>query len=89
MVHIDLSGNANSGGNPLINLVANAIATAINTAASDYVDYAKQANKRIIYTLPAGPYNPMHMKDQNIQFDFLKIFISLCIKTYCYISPLN
>ena len=66
-VHIDLSGNSNSGGDPLINLIANAIATAINTAAADYVDYAKQANNRIIYSLPAGPYNPMHMKDQNVE----------------------
>jgi hypothetical protein len=41
--------------------------TAINTAAADYVTYAKQANARLIYTLPAGPYSPMYMKDQDIE----------------------
>jgi len=38
-----------------------------NTAAADYVTYAKQANARLIYTLPAGPYSPMYMKDQDIE----------------------
>ena len=65
-VHVDLSGGS-SGGGGIADLVASAIATAINTAAADYVDYAKQANKRIIYTLPAGPYSPMYMQDQNVQ----------------------
>ena len=65
-VHIDLSAGS-GGGNGLAGLLIDAIATAINTAAADYVDYAKQANNRIIYSLPAGPYNPMHMKDQNVE----------------------
>jgi len=64
-VVVDLSGG--NGGGSLAGLVASAIATAINTAAADYVTYAKQANARLIYTLPAGPYSPMYMKDQDIE----------------------
>ncbi len=64
-VVVDLSGG-NSGGS-LAGLLVKAIATAINTAAADYVKYAKVANARLIYTLPAGPYSPMYMKDQDIE----------------------
>ena len=65
-VVVDLSGG-NSGGGGIGGLIASAIATAINTAAADYVDYAKMANRRIILTLPAGPYNPLYMHDQDMQ----------------------
>ena len=65
-VSVDLSAH-NGGGGGIGGLIADAIATAINTAAADYVDYAKMANNRIISTLPAGPYNPLYMQDQNIE----------------------
>jgi hypothetical protein len=65
-VRVDLSGGGGGGGG-LGALVASAIATAINTAAADYVTYARQANARLIYTLPAGPYSEMHMKDQSVE----------------------
>ncbi len=64
-IKVNLSGNNSGGG--LAGLVANAIVTAINTAMADYVKYAKVANARLIYTLPAGPYSPMYMKDQDIE----------------------
>jgi hypothetical protein len=61
----DLSGGNSGGG--LAGLIANIIASAINTATADYVRYAKVANNRIIYTLPAGPYNEYYMKDQSFR----------------------
>jgi len=65
-VVVDLSGGNSSGGG-LIGLLAKAIATAINTASADYVHYAKIADKRFIYTLPAGPYNRHYMQDQSVE----------------------
>jgi len=66
-VVVDLSGG-NAGGNGLAGLVVSAIATAINTAASDYVTHAHTANRRFIYTLPFGPYHEQYLQDQQIQF---------------------
>ena len=64
-VVVDLSGGNSGGG--IGGLIASAVATAINTAAADYVTYARQANSRIIYTLPVGPYHEAYMKDQSVQ----------------------
>ncbi len=63
-VVVDLGGGNNSGGG-LAGLVVNAVATAVNTAAADYVTYAHQANQRLIYTLPVGPYHEIYMQDQD------------------------
>ena len=63
-VKVDLSGGNSGGG--LAGLIASTIATAINTAAADYVTYAHQANARVVYTLPAGPYSKMYMQDQSM-----------------------
>jgi hypothetical protein len=63
-VVVDLS--ANGGGGGLGGLLINAIATAITTAAADYTTYAKQANGRIVSSLPFGPYHPQYLKDQNM-----------------------
>ena len=65
-VVVDLSGG-NSGGGGLAGLIAQAIVTAANTAAADYVDYAQVANTRLIGTLPVGPYHEMYMNDQDVQ----------------------
>lgn len=65
-VVVDLSGGNNSNGG-IAGLIASAIVTAINTAAADYVKYARVANGKIVYTLPAGPYHEQHLKDQDIQ----------------------
>lgn len=64
-VKVDLSGGNSGGG--LAGLVVNAIATAVNTAAADYVTYAHQANARMIYALPAGPYSEAYMLDQDAE----------------------
>ncbi len=64
-VVVDLSGGDTGGG--LGGLIAKAIVTAINTASADYVKYARVANTRLIYTLPAGPYHEMYQLDQGVQ----------------------
>jgi hypothetical protein len=62
-VTVDLSGGSGGDGS-WAGLLAQAIATSINTAAADYVDYARMANVRLFSTLPAGPYSPRHQVDQ-------------------------
>ncbi len=61
-VVVDLSSNSGAGG--LAGLLIDAVATAVSTATSDYVDYAHVANSKLVYTLPAGPYSESYMKDQ-------------------------
>lgn len=63
-VKVDLSGGS-YGNDTLSGLVAKALATAINTAAADYVTYARQANRRFIQTMPVGPYHEFYMQDQD------------------------
>ncbi len=64
-VVVDLSGGNTGGG--IGGLIAKAIVAAVNTATADYVQHARTANRRIIYTLPFGPYHEMHLKDQGVQ----------------------
>ncbi len=52
----DLSANSSSG-NPLIDLAVKAIATGLNTAAADYVPYARQANVQMLQGIPFGKYH--------------------------------
>jgi len=65
-VVVDLSGS-NGGNNGIAGLLVQVVATAVNTAAADYVRYARIANQRIIYTLPFGPYHENYLKDQSFQ----------------------
>ena len=53
----NLSGQSSSAANPLAALVANAIVTAANSAAADYVPYARLANVRLLQSMPAGKYS--------------------------------
>lgn len=62
-VVVDLSGGNQGGG--IAGLIVSAVATAINTAAADYVKYAHVANAQLISSLPAGPYSQMYLKDQS------------------------
>jgi hypothetical protein len=62
----DLTNRSNGGGG-LAELIVNVVATAINTAAADYVKYARIANFRLITSVPTGPYHEAHMKDQGVQ----------------------
>lgn len=64
-VVVDLSGGNSSGS--IVGLIAQAIVTAVNTAAADYTTYARQANGRFISTLPVGPYHPLYMQDQEVK----------------------
>jgi hypothetical protein len=52
----DLSGQSSSG-NPLVDLVAKAVITGINAAASDYVPYAQLATTQLLKTVPFGKYH--------------------------------
>ena len=52
----DLSGSSSSG-NPLLDLAVKAIVTGINTAAADYVPYAKLANVQMLQGIPFGKYH--------------------------------
>ena len=65
-VVVDLGGG--NGGGGIGGLIASAIATAINSATADYVEHAHTANRRIISTLPVGPYHELYMKDQGLKF---------------------
>lgn len=61
-VRVDLSGSNNQG--DLAGLIAQAIVTSINSAAADYVPYARLANYKAIASLPSGKYNPRYLLDQ-------------------------
>lgn len=62
----DLSSRGNGNGG-LAELIVNVVATAINTAAADYVKYARVANARLLSSTPFGPYHPLYMKDQGFK----------------------
>jgi len=62
----DLTNRSNGGGG-LAELIVNVVATAINTAAADYVKYARIANFRLTSSIPTGPYHEAHMKDQGVK----------------------
>ncbi|MFC1887180.1 GNA1162 family protein [Candidatus Cloacimonadota bacterium] len=53
----------NSNSNFLVSLIA----TAIKTAATDYVPIAKGVNKQVLDTVPVGQYHPKFDKDQKDQ----------------------
>ncbi len=56
----------NSGGG-LAGLIAKAVITAANSAAADYVRYARVANNRAMSALPYGRYHAMYQKDMTQQ----------------------
>lgn len=62
-VVVDLTANNNNSGGGMAGLVAQVVATAINTATADYVDYARIANDRAMAALPYGRYHPLYKKD--------------------------
>lgn len=53
-----------SSGGGLAGLAVALVATAIKTAATDYVPIAKRANYMIINSIPYGKYNPGYDKDR-------------------------
>lgn len=66
-VIVDLSGSNNSGGG-IAGLIVKAIATAIQSAMTDYVPHARRANYQALSSLPFGKYHTLHKKDQAQQF---------------------
>jgi hypothetical protein len=61
-VRIDLSGG--DGGGSALGVLVSLISTAIQSAAADYTEYARQANYRFVSPIPVGPYHPLYLKDQ-------------------------
>lgn len=61
---IDLTGRSSSG-NPLVDLITQAVATGIAAAAADYVPYAYNLTQAIALALPSGPYLPDYGQDQD------------------------
>jgi len=57
----NLSGNNSGGG--IAGLVAQVVVTAVNSAAADYVSYARLANLQLIGSMPAGKYNARFEQD--------------------------
>ncbi len=62
-LRVDLGGG--NSGNGLAGLLADAIATAINTAAADYVEYARTVSARMFVSLPKGPYHERYLIDRD------------------------
>jgi hypothetical protein len=65
-----------SSGGGLAGLAVALVATAIKTAATDYVPIAKRANYMIINSIPYGKYNPIYDKDRE-----QKVIIEKVMKT--------
>jgi hypothetical protein len=57
---ISYNTSLSTGGGALLNILA----SAVNTAATKYVDVAKAANNYIFYDLPKGKYSPMFGLDK-------------------------
>ncbi len=58
----DLSGQSSSG-NPIVDLIAKAVITSINTAAADYVPYAQLATTKLLQSVPFGQYHLRSSQD--------------------------
>lgn len=59
-VVVELTQSGNSS------LLANVIATAVNTMMADYVPAAQRANLLTLASIPLGPYHPEHGKDKAV-----------------------
>lgn len=66
----DLTGQGGSSGNLLADILVSVIATAINTAAADYVNYARLANASMLHAMPFGRYRPEHLDDRETEIVF-------------------
>lgn len=64
---ISYSTQVNTGGGGMAGALANVAASAINTAATKYVDVAKVCNSYTFSDLPAGKYSPMNGKDGELK----------------------
>lgn len=62
--HITLDTSVNLGGGPL-GLLANVVATTINTAVTDKVIAGRKCNVFVLSDLPVGKYSPLFGKDKS------------------------
>lgn len=62
-LYLDLSINSNSG--TLLGILVDLAASAINTAATDHIIAARQANYFIMNDIPRGKYSPDHIIDKD------------------------
>jgi hypothetical protein len=62
VLQVSTGGGAGGG---LAGLIVQVVVTAIQTATTDYVPIARQANLMVLSTLPYGRYHPMHGQDQD------------------------
>lgn len=62
-LYLDLSINSNSG--TILGILVDLAASAINTAATDHIIAARQANYFIMNDIPRGKYSPDHMIDKD------------------------
>jgi hypothetical protein len=65
-VSVNTSGS-NAGAGGLLGLVVQAVTTAIQTAAQDYVPIAKEVNKKIFVAMPFGVYHKDFNKDMKFK----------------------
>lgn len=63
IITVDTSGDSGGAGG-LAGLVLKVVTTAIETAATDYVPLAKQANSVALVSMPYGKYHPGFDKDR-------------------------
>lgn len=63
---------AGGSGGGLIGLVVKVVATAIQTAATDYVPIAKRTNYMVLQTIPSGKYHPRFDKDRDDEVVIIK-----------------
>lgn len=66
-LYLDLS--VNSSNNSLLGLLVDLAASAVNTALTQNIEAARQANVIIFRDLPYGKYHPMYQQDQEMAAD--------------------
>jgi hypothetical protein len=62
-IKVDLSGGNSGGGIP--GLIIKIVATAVKTAITDYVPYARKVNFLALASMPYGKYHPKFNQDQS------------------------
>lgn len=75
---ISLDTSVNSGGVGIFSLVANAIATAINTASTDKVKAGQACSAFVLSDMPVGKYDKLYGKDMKTPAG--KSFIKATVK---------
>lgn len=60
---LDTSVHTNGGG--ILGLVLDAALTAVNTALTDHIEAARQANRFIFSDIPFGKFSPLYQQDQD------------------------